>query len=339
VSTNRGASWTAPGGTQDLTNGRLLSAIGVSRSNTNVIYTGSSDGKVMVSNNGGANWTNISAGLPSRFVTSIIVSPTDSNTAYLTVSGFNAGHVFKTTNAGANWTDISGNLPDIPTNTLLIDPRNANTLYVGTDIGVFRSTADGNTWETFNMGMPPVIITELDADSRGLIQAATYGRGMYEIDLSLGKTAFDFDGDGKADVSVFRPSNGAWYLNQSANGFTGVSFGQNGDRIVPADYDGDGKTDTAVYRNGTWYLNRSQLGFTGVSFGEATDVPVPEDYDGDGKADIAVFRPSTGTWYLLRSQLGFTGIPFGQTGDKPIAADYDGDGKTDIGVYRLGTCI
>jgi hypothetical protein len=56
-----------------------------------------------------------------------------------------------------------------------------------------------------------------------------------------------FDGDSKSDVSVFRPSNGAWYLNQSANGFTGVSFGQNGDRIVPADYDGDGKTDVAVF--------------------------------------------------------------------------------------------
>ena len=148
---------------------------------------------------------------------------------------------------------------------------------------------------------------------------------------------FDFDGDGKSDVSVFRPSSGAWYLQQSTNGLTGVSFGLGTDKIVPADYDGDGKTDVAVYRSGTWYLQRSQLGFTGVAFGDANDIPVPADYDGDGKADVAVFRPSTGVWYLLKSQLGFTGVTFGQNGDRPVAADYDGDGKADVAVNRNGT--
>ena len=147
-------------------------------------------------------------------------------------------------------------------------------------------------------------------------------------------TKFDYDGDGKSDVSVFRPSNGAWYLNQSSAGFTGAAFGVSSDKIVPADYDGDGKTDIAVYRNGSWYLQRSQLGFTGIAFGDGNDIPAPADFDGDGKADIAVFRPSNGAWYVQGSRVGFYGVPFGQRGDVPVPADFDGDNKADINVFR-----
>ncbi len=152
---------------------------------------------------------------------------------------------------------------------------------------------------------------------------------------NIKKTNFDFDGDGKADISVFRPDGGFWYLLNSASGFTGSQFGVSTDKLVPADYDGDGVTDLAVYRGGTWYLQRSSAGFTGIAFGAADDVPQPADYDGDGKADLAVYRPSNGTWYIYNLVTNqFTSAQFGASTDKPVASDYNGDGKADYAVFR-----
>jgi cytochrome c peroxidase len=145
----------------------------------------------------------------------------------------------------------------------------------------------------------------------------------------------DFDGDGKSDVSVFRPNAGNWYVSNSSNGsFTAVNFGLSSDVITPEDFDGDGKTDYAIYRAGTWYIQQSRDGFTTVSFGISTDKPQPADYDGDGKADVAVFRQSTGTWYVSNSSGGTTIRQFGADGDVPAVADYDGDGKADLAIYR-----
>ena len=135
----------------------------------------------MVSKNEGRTWTDITQGLPDRFITSIKVDPVNSQIAYLTVSGYSSGHVFRTTNSGATWKDISGNLPNIPTNDILIDPFTPNTIYAGTDIGVFRSKAKGKKWETFNNGLPPVIVNAFAAQQNGLIQLVTYGRGAYEM--------------------------------------------------------------------------------------------------------------------------------------------------------------
>ena len=150
----------------------------------------------------------------------------------------------------------------------------------------------------------------------------------------------DFDGDGRTDMSVYRPSEGTWYCQGSTTGFYAVRFGDAADIPAPADFDNDGKTDIAVFRpsTGYWYWLDSSTGtFEFVNFGLNGDIPQAGDYDGDGKADQAVFRPSNGTWYWLRSIDGqYAGMQFGQNGDKPVVGDYDGDGRADLCVFRGG---
>jgi hypothetical protein len=145
----------------------------------------------------------------------------------------------------------------------------------------------------------------------------------------------DFDGDGKTDVSIFRPAAGQWWLNRSTAGIAVATFGVSTDILVPADYTGDGKTDIAFFRpsSGEWFILRSDdSSFYSVPFGTLGDIPAPGDFDGDGKADIAVFR--AGTWYISKSTGGTTIQTFGVSTDKPVVADYDGDGRDDIAIYR-----
>lgn len=172
--------------------------------------------------------------------------------------------------------------------------------------------------------------------SRNQIGGFVAVNGSCMATVSTTRTPFDFDGDGRADIGIFRPSNGVWYLNRSESGFTAFQFGQQGDRSVAADYDGDGKSDAAVFRSGAWWRIKSATSTVdAVSFGLAGDIPAPADFDGDGETDVAVFRPSTGVWYRLNSSNGaFNATAFGLSGDIPSAADYDGDAKADITLFR-----
>ncbi len=149
----------------------------------------------------------------------------------------------------------------------------------------------------------------------------------------------DYDGDGKFNLAIFRPSEGTWNVRLSSGGPTRIDqWGVATDVLLPADYDRDRKTDLAYYRpsDGKWHIRPSKGGAdVEVSWGDPSDMMVPADYDGDGKTDIAFFRPWEGTWNVVLSSTGATrAFSFGTATDRVVPADYDGDGKADFAYYH-----
>jgi photosystem II stability/assembly factor-like uncharacterized protein len=207
--TNSADYWTAI--SSDLTNGPgggymtygTITTIGLTPADTQVIYIGTDDGNVWVSQNNGGSYDNISGSLPDRWVTRVAADPRDASIAYVTLSGYKWGepmaHVYRTENYGASWTPIESNLPDAPANNILVDPDYDSVLYVTCDVGVYISYDLGGSWEALGTGLPVPIVAldmELHQPTRMLV-VGTYGQSMYRTYINcLGP---DLDGDGIAE--------------------------------------------------------------------------------------------------------------------------------------------
>jgi FG-GAP repeat/FG-GAP-like repeat len=241
----------------------------------------------------------------------------------------------------------------VSNNVVAVGAREDDTVAGGPDAGsAYIFTRSGTTWteqqklaqsDPFNGdrlgGSVAMSSGNLVVGAAEKALTSPNGQGaVYYFTIQTPKVKFDFDGDGKSDISIFRPSNGQWWYQQSFdNNVRALTFGSSTDKPVPTDYDGDGKTDIAVYRpsTGEWFVLRSSNStFFSVPFGISTDKPAPGDFDGDGLSDIAIYRPSEGTWYINKTSGGVQISQWGAAGDVPVNADYDGDGKSDIAIFR-----
>ena len=154
----------------------------------------------------------------------------------------------------------------------------------------------------------------------------------------------DWTNDGKADLTVYRPSAmSTWYvLDSETDQAISRNFGTVGDLAVGgSDYTGDGKSDFSLYRPSTntmyYALDQDSPGtnFAGVQWGVTSDKPLAGDFDGDGRNDVAIYRPSEGNFYIMRSSDGVAQVThWGVSTDNPVVGDFDGDTTTDIAIVR-----
>lgn len=264
--TNAAGNWNAI--SPDLTNGPgggnlnygTITTIDVSPFNPNKIITGSDDGNVYITLDGGTNWSKISDNLPNRWVTKVLTSKVNPGTIFVTLSGYrfgtNEGHVYVSYDNGTSWIDLSVSLPDIPVNDMVQDSN--GRLYLATDVGVFASGNGGENWEPLDSNLPSVVVTDMHIhEASQYLYIGTYGRSCYKMDLSqvvLG------------DAISSEASNFQLYPNPASDRFR-VQFMEplNGKVLIYNQLGSLVQTENLLNSNQEIYVDRLQAGLYFVS--------------------------------------------------------------------------
>lgn len=186
--TNAAIDWIATNDNQSL-DGNYALSMAVSANNPNFVFVGTAPGitrsHIFKSTNGGVDWADITGILPDRYPMDIAIDPQNDKNIYVVFGGFGSGHVFKSSDMGNSWIDITGALPNVPTLAIIVDPLNSDHIYVGNDLGVYASTDGGQSWNSYNLGLPEAVIAmdlNISPTNRKL-RLATHGNGAYQIPL------------------------------------------------------------------------------------------------------------------------------------------------------------
>ena len=195
-SLDKGDSWEAI--SNDLTTGGkkgnvaygTLTTISESPFQFGLLYTGSDDGFVHMSKNGGGSWERISNSFPKGlWVSRVIASRHKKERVYVTLNGYRSDdftvYVYRSDDYGKTWENISNNIPTSPVNVIREDSENPNLLYVGTDNGAYASFNQGKEWFPFHKGLPNVAVHDLviQPSAKHLI-LGTHGRSLYKATIA-----------------------------------------------------------------------------------------------------------------------------------------------------------
>lgn len=203
-SMNQGDDWTAI--STDLTNGGkdgnvaygTITTISESPFEFGLMYTGSDDGKLFVTKNGGGNWQDISTGLPQDlWVSRVVASEHKKSRVYATLNGYRwddfKTYVYVSDNYGQTWKDISANIPMSPVNVVVEDPKKEHIIYVGTDNGAYVSMNGGGEYHAFAKALsgdttaplPAVAVHDMKIQKReNHLLLGSHGRSIYRTDIT-----------------------------------------------------------------------------------------------------------------------------------------------------------
>ncbi len=197
-------------------------------------------------------------------------------------------------------------------------------------IGIYSGTALGNLQEISNGIFAGVavasVVTSPNTTYYIAIDGFDSGQGAeiatFNLEYGPAKSPRqpDFDRDGKADLTVYRPLTGIWYTRDSVTGgLRTQQFGINGDKPLLADIGGDGIPDYTIFRpdTGVWYILDSETGFKAFTFGASGDIPLLRFKN--GLINAAVFRPVNGQWWSIIPSTGFNSlVTMGLASDVPL---------------------